>query len=70
MEEDEDKQSAGKIVREIIRLEKELEEIQSTCKHPEWKLELHKFSLVKVCTHCHKKIGYPNDQEMKNSGYI
>ena len=70
MEEDEEKPSADKIIREITRLEKELEEIQSTCKHPEWKLELYKFSLVKVCTTCYKKIGHPNEQEMKNSGYI
>tara|TARA_B100001287_G_C22574280_1_gene477804 strand:- start:699 stop:911 length:213 start_codon:yes stop_codon:yes gene_type:complete len=70
MEEDEDKPGADKIIREISRLEKELNEIQSKCKHEEWKIELYKFSLVKVCTACYKKIGYPNEQERKKSGYI
>ena len=70
MEGEEDKQSADKIIREITRLEKELHEIQSNCKHPEWKIELYKFSLIKVCTHCYKKIGHPTEQERKNSGYI
>tara|TARA_B100000900_G_C20600284_1_gene725225 strand:+ start:3502 stop:3711 length:210 start_codon:yes stop_codon:yes gene_type:complete len=68
--EDEEKRSADEIKREIGRLKKELHEIQSNCKHEEWKVELYKFSLIKVCNICCKKIGHPNEQERKNSGYI
>lgn len=61
---------SDKIIREIAELNKELESIQNKCNHPEFKIELNKFTLLKKCTHCGLILGHPTEQERKNSGYI
>lgn len=59
-----------KIVNEIKTLEKELEEIQSSCIHSKYSLKNcphgadKAFSLKKVCDSCQMEIGYPNPDEI------
>tara|TARA_A100001037_G_scaffold303765_1_gene338629 strand:- start:2955 stop:3164 length:210 start_codon:yes stop_codon:yes gene_type:complete len=56
--------------RSIKDLEKELEEIQKTCNHEEFSIDLLDNSLIKRCKNCDAFLGYPNDEEKKQSGYI
>ena len=59
-----------KIVNEIKALEKELEEIQSSCSHLKYSLKNcptgmdKSFSLRRVCDVCHLDIGYPTQEEI------
>ena len=59
-----------KIVNEIKALEKELEEIQCSCKHPKYSLKNcptgsdNTFCLRKVCDDCQLEIGYPSPEEI------
>lgn len=58
-----------KIVNEIKALEKELEDIQSSCNHPKYSIKNcpsgsdNSFSLKRVCDVCQMDIGYPNSEE-------
>lgn len=71
MEDEENyKALSDKILREIAKLNRELEIIQDKCNHLEFKIELNKFTLVKKCTQCGLILGHPTEQERKNSGYI
>lgn len=70
MEDGEIESQSKRLLLEINKLQKELEEIQSKCKHTHFKVELREFSLVKICISCNLKLGYPNQQERENSGYI
>lgn len=59
-----------KIVNEIKALEKELEEIQSSCIHPKYSVKNcpigsdKSFSLRRVCDLCNLEIGYPTQEEI------
>ena len=70
MEEDDIESLARKLLVEINRLQKELENLQAICKHEEFKIELKDNFLIKICMKCGKKLGYPNQQEREKSGYI
>ena len=71
MEDGEDISSkANGLIKDITRLKKELKEIQEICTHPEYKLEIKKQALIKICTVCHKKLGYPDEKDKKDAGYI
>lgn len=72
MEEEEEsyRSKTNRILLEISKLNKELEELQNSCKHEEIKIELINFTLVRKCLDCGLILGYPNEQERKNSGYI
>ena len=60
----------NKLLNEIQRLEKELSELQESCMHKEFKLDLYKGSILKRCMICKKIVGYPSEEERKDSGYI
>ncbi len=60
----------NKLRNEIQQLEKELSELQESCMHKEFKLDLYKGSIIKRCMICTKRIGYPSEEERKDSGYI
>ena len=51
-------------------IKNQIKEIQESCPHTEYKIELYKRELINVCKACGKKIGYPGEQEKKDSGYI
>ena len=59
-----------RIVEEIKSLEKELEEIQSSCVHSNYSLKNcphggdKSFSLKRVCDLCQMEIGYPSPEEI------
>lgn len=59
-----------KIVEEIKSLEKELEEIQSTCLHNSYVVKNcpsgpeKSFNLKRVCEVCHMEVGYPSQEEI------
>ena len=58
------------ILAEISKLEKELLEFQKKCKHPGYKLDFRNGNLIKICTDCQKFLGYPDDKDKKDAGYI
>tara|TARA_B100000123_G_C25539486_1_gene344572 strand:+ start:214 stop:432 length:219 start_codon:yes stop_codon:yes gene_type:complete len=58
------------IFAEISKLEKELLEFQKKCKHPGYKLDFKNGTLIKICTDCQKFLGYPDDKDKKDAGYI
>ena len=70
MEDGEIESQSKRLLVEINKLQKELEEIQSICKHTHFKVELKDGFLVKTCISCNLRLGYPNQQERENSGYI
>jgi DNA-binding protein YbaB len=70
MEDDDIESRSKRLLLEINKLQKELEEIQSSCKHENFKIELRDGFLVKICTACNRKLGYPSQQEKEKSGYI
>lgn len=61
-----------KIVEEIKSLEKELEEIQSSCLHNSYVIKNcpygpeKSFSLRRVCEVCQMEVGYPSQEEILN----
>ena len=60
------------IKKEIKILKEDIREIQSNCEHPQTKL---KFSdkekrVIKICTECEKRVGYPTNEELKENGYL
>ena len=67
-----DKSTQTKKIKESIKsLEKELNEIQESCQHAEYKVancpkENSGFSLKRVCKVCEKEIGYPSQEEIDN----
>lgn len=62
--------STKKIVDEIKNLEKELEEIQSSCVHPKYSVKNcpqgldNSFTLKRVCDECQLEMGYPTQEEV------
>ena len=63
-------QQAKELIKRILNSKKELQEIQSKCKHEEYSIEQHKFSLIRKCKNCYKKLGYASEQDKKDAGYI
>jgi septal ring factor EnvC (AmiA/AmiB activator) len=67
-----DKSTQTKKLKESIKsLEKELNDIQESCQHSEYKIancpkENSGFSLKRVCKVCEKEIGYPSQEEIDN----
>ena len=60
------------IKKEIKILKEDIREIQSNCEHPQTKL---KFSdkekrVIKICSECEKRVGYPTNEELKENGYL
>tara|TARA_Y100000766_G_C18382415_1_gene354170 strand:- start:139 stop:351 length:213 start_codon:yes stop_codon:yes gene_type:complete len=70
MERDEIESASRAAIIKINQGQRELEEIQSNCKHENFKIELKDSFLLKICKHCNKTLGHPNKQERENSGYI
>jgi hypothetical protein len=66
------KKKVENIKKEIKLLKKDLEGIQSVCLHKEYaiKFDVESHAIKKVCKKCEKVIGYPNDDELKENGYI
>lgn len=64
------REQAEKIKSSIKILEKELEQIQENCTHPEYELKNCQtansgFNLRRVCKNCIKEIGFPTQEEIK-----
>lgn len=68
----EKKKRVENIKKEIKLLKKDLDQLQSVCLHEEWdvKFDLESNAIKKICKKCEKVIGYPNDQELKDNGFI
>jgi len=52
--------------RQLKDTQKQIDEIQNDCKHPEIKLMLvpnGTFKVVKVCIVCDAQVGYPTNEE-------
>jgi hypothetical protein len=63
---------AKEIKQEIKGLQKDLEEIQNTCRHQSYSI---KFSdedqrVRRVCDHCGKEIGFASEDELKDNGFM
>ena len=58
------------ILAEISKLEKELIKVQKECKHPGYKLDFKNGSLIKICKDCQKFLGFPDEKDKKDAGYI
>ena len=69
---EDDKKSIPKIKSEIKSLKKEIVDIQSRCTHSESiiKFDEEGKSLRKICKSCDQILGYPNEQELKDNGFI
>jgi hypothetical protein len=63
-------QKARELLNTILKAKKELFEIQNKCRHPKYKIDLVKGSLMRRCQTCYRAIGYPNKKDLKDSGYI
>ncbi len=61
-----------KIEEEIKSLEKTLDEIQSECSHTNYTIKYlsDTNSPKRVCDNCNKDIGYANDKELKDKGFM
>jgi len=67
-----DDKKVENIKKEIKTLKEDIKEIQSNCEHPKTKL---KFSnkekrVVKICSECEKRVGFPTNEELKENGYL
>lgn len=69
-ENDDINKKAISILNRILASKKELKELQDHCKHEHYTIDFVKGSLVKRCKHCYKVIGYPNEKDKKDAGYI
>ena len=73
MENSEISKKVEELLSNLTDNKKELDEIQSNCKHSEFTISDDpnetSFSLRKVCKVCKKVIGYPSDSELKEAGY-
>ena len=60
------------IKKEIKTLKDNINEIQSTCEHPQTKLKFleKEKRVVKLCLDCEKKVGFPTNEELKENGYL
>ena len=65
-----DKEDIDGLFKKLSETEKKIKDIQESCLHDEYKVELFNFGLVRVCTKCYKKIGYPDSNDLEESGYI
>ena len=61
-----------KIVEALPPLEKTLDEIQSECSHTNYTIKYlsDTNSPKRVCDNCNKDIGYANDKELKDKGFM
>jgi hypothetical protein len=61
-----------KIEEEIKSLEKTLDEIQTGCPHTNYTIKYisDTNSPKRVCDNCNKDLGYSNDKELKDKGFI
>jgi len=65
-------EEASELVNEIKEKQKNLDDLQSTCKHPDYSLKNvgpetgSLFDLNRICNLCHKKIGKADQEELKN----
>jgi|SaaInlStandDraft_2_1057019.scaffolds.fasta_scaffold105767_2 uncharacterized protein (UPF0335 family) len=64
--------NVGEIEEEIKSLKNALGEIQSDCKHTNFTIKYIQEikSPKRVCDNCNKDIGYANDKELKDSGFM
>ena len=69
-ENDDINKRAISILNRILASKKELKELQDHCKHEHYTIDFVKGSLVKRCKYCYKVIGYPNEKDKKDAGYI
>ncbi len=59
-----------KVIAEIDALNTELEKLQGVCDHvPVIKFDNERKSIVRKCEKCEKMLGYPTQQELKESGF-
>ena len=65
-----DKEDIDSLFKKLNETEKKIKDIQESCLHGEYKVELFNFGLVRVCVKCYKKIGYPDSNDLEESGYI
>jgi hypothetical protein len=73
MNSDETKKSVDQMKQEVNKLNSAIEEIQSNCRHADYSIKnTSKDSAIirRVCDTCNAVIGYPSDQELKDSGYM
>ena len=55
---------------ENTKLQEELKILQKDCKHSEKMLKFgDRNSVFKYCSICYKKIGYPNESELRDNGF-
>ena len=57
---------------EITRLNRIVDELQKDCKHTEYDVKnvgTAPIDLKNVCRTCHKTLGYPSKDELKEAGY-
>ena len=60
------------IKKEIKHLKEDIDKIQSDCEHPEHKVLFDNESrtVIKRCSVCDKKTGFPTNDELKENGYL
>lgn len=75
MNKDEVSKKVKKLSSEILKLQKEVEDIQSSCSHKEYRVGIVKdrkgrnSSPRRVCKKCDAIIGFPNKQDLEDNGY-
>lgn len=62
------------IQKKLKEAEKELDELRKSCKHSEFKIKDINFGrgtleLRRVCKFCEQVLGFPNKEDLINSGY-
>lgn len=62
------------IQKKLKEAEKELDELRKSCKHSDFKIKDVNFGqgtleLRRVCTFCEQIVGFPNKEDLRNSGY-
>jgi len=60
---------ASDIKKQIVYLEKELINLQNECSHSEKIIKFGNSRVCKFCKVCQKKIGYPNETELRDNGF-
>lgn len=66
------KNDVNDIKNQIKSLNNDLVEIQSNCTHEKTVLKYNEESknVLKLCDNCEKVIGYPTQEELKNSDFL
>jgi hypothetical protein len=59
------------LAEKIENLRKEIEKLQKNCSHKEKIIKFDELNNVwKLCKFCNKKIGIPNEKELRDNGFI